>query len=69
MAQAIWRRLNPGKPFRYESDEPFKYDVQLRVPSAEKAKRLLGYEATTSLDTILDEVVPWVVEQTQLGNI
>lgn len=69
VAEAIWRRLNPGKPFRYVSDEPFKYDVQLRVPSVEKAKRLLGYEATTSLDAILDEVVPWVVEQTQLGNI
>ncbi len=69
VADAIWRRLNPGKPFRYVSDEPFKYDVQLRVPSVEKAKRLLGYEATTSLETILDEVVPWVVEQTQLGNI
>lgn len=69
VAEAIWRRLNPGKPFRYLSDEPFKYDVQLRVPSVEKAKRLLGYEATTSLDAILDEVVPWVVEQTRLGNI
>ena len=69
VAEAIWRRLNPGKPFRYVSDEPFKYDVQLRVPAVEKAKRLLGYEATTSLDAILDEVVPWVVEQTQLGNI
>jgi len=69
VAEAIWRRLNPGKPFRYQSDDPFKYDVQLRVPSVEKAKRLLGYEATTSLDAILDEVVPWVVEQTHLGNI
>jgi len=69
VAEAIWRRLNPSKPFRYVSDDPFKYDVQMRVPAVEKAKRLLGYEATTSLDAILDEVVPWVVEQTGLGNI
>jgi UDP-glucose 4-epimerase len=69
LAEEIWRMLNPGKPFRYTSDEPFKYDVQLRVPAVEKAKRLLGFEATTPLSRILDEVVPWVVEQIKLGNI
>jgi UDP-glucose 4-epimerase len=69
VAEEIWKRLNPGTPFRYLSDDPFKYDVQLRVPAVEKAKRILGYEATTSLESILDEVVPWVVEQTRLGNI
>jgi UDP-glucose 4-epimerase len=69
VAQAIWARLNPGRPFRHVSDEPFKYDVQLRVPAVDKAKRVLGFEATTPLDRILDEVVPWVVEQIKLGNI
>lgn len=69
LAEEIWKRLNPGKPFRYTSDEPFKYDVQLRVPAVEKAKRLLGFEAMTPLSRILDEVVPWVVEQIKLGNI
>ncbi len=69
VAEAIWRRLNPDKAFRYVSDDAFKYDVQLRVPAVEKAKRVLGFEATTPLDRILDEVVPWVVEQIRLGNI
>lgn len=69
LAEDIWKKLNPGKPFRHTSDEPFKYDVQLRVPAVEKAKRLLGFEATTPLSRILDEVVPWVVEQIKLGNI
>ncbi len=69
VAEEIWKRINPGKPFRHVSDEAFKYDVQLRVPSVEKAKRVLGFEATTPLERILDEVVPWVVEQIGLGNI
>ena len=69
IAEEIWRRINPGKPFRYVSDDPFKYDVQMRVPATEKAKRVLGFEATTPLSRILDEVLPWVVEQVRLGNI
>ena len=47
-------------PFRYFSDTPFEHDVQKRVPATEKAKRILGFEATTSLSDMLDEVIPWV---------
>jgi nucleoside-diphosphate-sugar epimerase len=62
LATNIWKRLRgPDEPFRYLSDEAFEHDVQRRVPSIEKAKRVLGFEATTSLDEMLDEVVPWVV--------
>ena len=38
---------------------PFEHDVQRRVPSVEKAKRVLGFEATTTLDEMLDVVIPW----------
>ena len=34
----------------YVSDTPFEHDVQLRVPDVRKAKDVLGFEATTSLD-------------------
>jgi nucleoside-diphosphate-sugar epimerase len=69
LARAIWDRIHRGQPFRYVSDEPFEYDVQRRVPDVSKAKRVLGFEATTSLERILDEVVPWVRRQVELGNI
>jgi nucleoside-diphosphate-sugar epimerase len=69
LAEMIWKRLNPDKPFRYVSDTPYKYDVQKRVPDVSKARRLLGYEASTSLDKALDEVIPWIKEQIQLGGI
>jgi len=48
----------PGVPFRYVSDLAFEYDVQKRVPSVEKAKRVLGFEPTTSLSEMLDEGHP-----------
>jgi UDP-glucose 4-epimerase len=69
VAEEIWKRLNPGRPFRHVSDDPFRYDVQKRIPATDKAKRILGFEASTPLSEILDEVVPWVVEQVRLGNL
>jgi UDP-glucose 4-epimerase len=61
LAELIWRKVKgPGVPFRVVSDPPFEHDVQKRVPSTEKAKRVLGFEATTSLDEMLDEVIPWI---------
>lgn len=69
LAENIWRRLKPGVPFQYVSDKPFLYDVQKRVPDVSKAKRVLGYEANTSLDKILDEVIPWIQKQVEIGAI
>ncbi len=69
LAEMIWKKINSGKPFRYVSDEPFLYDVQKRVPKVSKAREVLGFEATTSLTDILDEVIPWIVRQVELGNI
>jgi nucleoside-diphosphate-sugar epimerase len=69
LAELIWKKINPGKPFRYTSDTPYKYDVQKRVPSIEKAKALLGFSADAKLDAILDEVIPWIVEQVKIGGI
>lgn len=69
LAEAIWKKIKGNEPFRYVCDDPFKYDVQKRVPATDKAKKLLGFEATTDLDTILDEVIPWIKEQIAVGGI
>jgi nucleoside-diphosphate-sugar epimerase len=69
LAELIWKKINGDKPFSYVSDEPFKYDVQKRVPAVEKAERLLGFKAETGLSEILDEVIPWITEQIRLGGI
>ena len=70
LAENIWNRVHKGtKPFRHTSDEPFKYDVQKRVPAVDKAAKLLGFRAETTLDQILDEVMPWIEEQIRIGGI
>lgn len=70
LAELIWTKVKgPGHPFKYTSDSPFKYDVQKRVPSVAKAEELLGFTANTSLDRILDEVIPWIVGQVECGGI
>lgn len=69
LAEAIWRKINAGRPFRYISDKPFMYDVQKRIPDVEKAKRVLGFEAKTSLDEALDEIIPWIRKQIEVNGI
>lgn len=69
LAELIWNKINPDKTFNYVSDEPYVYDVQNRVPDVRKAREILGYEAKSSLNEILDQVVPWVTEQVRLGTI
>lgn len=70
LAELIWRKVHgDGIPFEYVCDAPFKYDVQKRVPSVEKAEKILGFRADTTLDEILDEVIPWISEQVKIGGI
>lgn len=69
LAQVIWSKLRADQPFRYVSDPPFEHDVQRRVPATDKAKEVLGFEATTSLDQMLDEVIPWIEDAIKTGKI
>jgi nucleoside-diphosphate-sugar epimerase len=69
LAEMIWTKMKPGVPFSYVSDPPFEHDVQQRIPSVEKAKRVLGFEATTSLSDMLDGVIPWVTGAIEEGRI
>lgn len=69
LAEVIWRKINGDKPLALVSDDPFEHDVQRRVPDVEKAKRVLGFEATTSLSDMLDEVIPWIQQAVSDGTI
>src|SRR6187402_3622230 len=70
LAEAIWTKIHgPGVPFRFVSDTPFEHDVQLRVPDVQKAREVLGFEATTTLDAMLDEVIPWIRAESEAGRL
>ncbi len=67
LAKKIWVKTRGSDNFQFKNVEAFKFDVQKRVPSTVKAKELLGFEAKTTLDEMLDIVIPWVKEAKKLG--
>lgn len=69
LAQTIWSKVHGDRPLNLVHDEAFDHDVQRRVPDTAKAKRLLGFEARTSLDEMLDEVIPWIDAAIREGAI
>jgi UDP-glucose 4-epimerase len=69
LAGLIWRKVNGASPPRLAHDEPFEHDVQRRIPCTEKARRLLGFEAATTVGEMLDEVIPWIAGAVEAGAI
>lgn len=70
LAKLIWRKVHgDAKPFRWVSDPPYPHDVQMRIPETRKAKEVLGFEASTPLSEVLDEVIPWVEVEIREGRI
>jgi nucleoside-diphosphate-sugar epimerase len=70
LAELIWRKIKgPDVPFRFVTEEPYEHDVQRRVPDVEKARRVLGYQATTTLDEMLGEVIPWIEDAVREGRL
>ena len=60
LTKKIWEKINPGAALKIVNDPGFEHDVNLRVPSIEKAQNILGFTARTTLDEMLDEVIPWI---------
>jgi len=61
LARKIWIKIKgPSIPFNYVCEEPFPHDVQKRIPDTSKIRNMLGFEAKTTIDQVLDEVIPWV---------
>lgn len=70
LAEVIWRKIKgPDVPLRLVHDEGFEHDVQKRIPDVTKAKEVLGFEATTTLEDMLDEVIPWITAAVEDGTI
>ena len=70
LAEVIWRKVHgPERPLNLVSDPPYEHDVAMRVPEVRKAREVLGFEATTSLEEMLDEVIPWIREEIKAARI
>jgi len=61
LAKIIWRKINKedllDKDLKFVN--PYKYDVQVRIPSTQKAESELGFVAEVSLEEALDICIPW----------
>jgi nucleoside-diphosphate-sugar epimerase len=70
LAEVIWKKINGADSApRLVNDPPYEYDVQMRVPDVTKARQVLGFEAGTTLDQMLDEVIPWIRSELQAARI
>jgi UDP-glucose 4-epimerase len=69
LANMVWQEVNGSEPFDFVSEAAYEYDVQKRIPSTEKAKKLLGFESQITLEEGVKEVVSWIREQIQLGKM
>jgi UDP-glucose 4-epimerase len=70
LAELIWRKVHGlRRALNPVSDPPYEHDVQMRVPDVKKSREMLGFEATTTLDEMLDEVIPWVRDEIAAGRI
>ena len=70
LARVIWRKVHGAdRPLRLVCDPGFEHDVQMRVPDVRKAREVLGFEATTTLDQMLDEVIPWIRAEIEAKRI
>jgi nucleoside-diphosphate-sugar epimerase len=68
LAKIIWDHCNKG-PFEVVTDKPFIYDVQKRIPDTTKAKTVLDFSCDTSLESALQEIIPWIKNQINIGGI
>ncbi|MBY0586543.1 GDP-mannose 4,6-dehydratase [bacterium] len=66
LAERIADKINPSCEIRsIPYDQAYKpgfEDMRRRVPSLEKAERLIGYRARHGLDQILDDMIAWQQE-------
>ena len=69
LAEVIWRKIKGDAPLTLVHDPAYEYDVQKRVPDVTKAREVLGFECTTSLEDMLDEVIPWVTQAVADGRL
>jgi nucleoside-diphosphate-sugar epimerase len=70
LAELIWKKIHGSTiDFETTSEKGFPYDVQRRIPSVDKAKLYFDFEAKTSLDEMLDEVIPWIKSAINEGLI
>ena len=69
LAERIWQRHQGRRAVPLQSATTRSSTTCSARPAIDKARDVLGFEATTSLDDMLDDVVPWILEAMEQGLI
>jgi UDP-glucose 4-epimerase len=59
IATEIWRKIHGCDPI-FTHEDPYKYDVQFRLPDVTKAKDILGFEAIIPVDQSINVVIQYM---------
>jgi len=59
LAEKIWHRSDREQEIAFEMEDSFEHDVQKRIPDSSKAKELLDWEPSVTLEEALDEYIDW----------
>ena len=68
LSKIIWDKIKPNEEFNFVCDDPFEHDVQ-EESRCIKSQKILNFEAVTTLEDSLDEIIPWVKQQVEKGLI
>lgn len=60
LAKMIFELCKTGKKFKVEHVKGFKYDIVRRVPSSQKARKILGWKPLKKLEKELPLIIEWV---------
>lgn len=70
LANMIWNKVHgSAKPLTIVHDTPYQYDTQRQMANVSKARDVLGFEAMTPLNIVLDEVVTWTRQALDAGEL
>ena len=70
LAEVIWRKIKgPDVPLRFVPTTRSSTTCSAACRRPRRRSDVLGFEATTTLDEMLDEVIPWISESVAAGRI
>lgn len=60
LARLLFKLCDVNKPFKVKHIPGFTHDIRRRVPSTEKARKVLGWKQEKKLEKELPEIIQWI---------
>lgn len=60
LAKLLWIECGSTRPFKTKYIKGFRYDIKRRVPSAKKARQILGWKPEKNFRNELPSIIDWV---------